>query len=32
MRAAVDIYLAVLPWPAYSTWWDFRLYLLMKKV
>lgn len=32
MRAAVGLSLAVLDWPAFPHWWDFRLYLLMKKV
>eukprot|EP00752_Nemacystus_decipiens_P001573 g1534.t1 len=32
VRAAVGLSLAVLHWPAFPHWWDFRLYLLMKKV
>lgn len=32
MRAAVGLSLAVLHWPSFPHWWDFRLYLLMKKV
>ena len=32
VRAAVDMSLAVLHWPAFPHWREFRLYLLMKKV
>ncbi|CAM9524304.1 unnamed protein product, partial [Ectocarpus sp. 8 AP-2014] len=32
VRAAVDTSLAVLYWPAFYHWREFRLYLLMKKV
>ncbi|CAM9201076.1 unnamed protein product, partial [Ectocarpus fasciculatus] len=32
VRVAVDTSLAVLYWPAFHHWRDFRLYLLMKKV